>query len=489
MKERVLRITKYFLFKSFIACVLMTPSCRVGTRYESPCPTSPEDWKNHEVSKEDTKSAPHFDTWWHVFQDNDLNDLEERAINNNPNVYISLQRVFEARAQACVAGSSLYPHVSLTPFFNDSGSLMGLNLPSSAATLLGPIPPYRVHQFNYAFPINVNYEVDLWGKLRDRYESALCSAEAETQAYYTSLLTLTTDLAASYFQLRAYDSEIDLLKSTIATREKNLNLTQSRYQAGLVDYLDVTQAQVDLSDVEATYEETIRLRGIQENTLAYLCGAQASDFSIPHMPLKENPPNIPPGIPSTVLLQRPDIAKAEREMASEQALVNAAYAEFFPSLNLTGALGFSSPDIKQFLKWISRSWMIGADASQVAFDGGKDYCTFLAETARFRESNGQYQQQVVIAFKEVEDALITLEQQSKESNKLHQAVEAAQKASQISMHRYVKGVAIYLEVVENERLALDAEVKWVDLQGLRFVSTIQLIKSLGGSWEGQTDVS
>lgn len=475
---------KTLTFIVLCALLITGNSCRVGSRYEPPCTMVSEEWKTKETLQENSETTYCCDKWWHVFGDETLNELEERAIGNSPNLYIALQRIYQARAQACVAGSVLYPQINLDPSFSDSTSLFKMylpsNLPSTAA--LGVIPPYRVHQFQYNFPINLNYEIDLWGKLRDRYDSERFYAEAQSQAYCTTLLTLTTDCAAAYFQLKSYDAEIDLFKSTIETRQKNLKLTQSRYQAGLINYLDVTQAQVDLSDVEANYEETIRLRGLQENTLAYLCGAQASDFSMPHMPLKGNPPIIPSGIPSTVLLQRPDIAEAEREMASEHALVNAAYAEFFPSFSLTGSLGYLSPDIKQFFKWISRSWMIGANASQVVFDGGRDYCTLQAETARFREASGNYQNHVIIALKEVEDALISLEQQTKESEKLQNAVIASKKATDISTHRYVKGVAIYLEVVENERLALDAEVKWVDLQGLRFISTVQLIKALGGSW-------
>lgn len=462
--------------------LLIVSGCRVGPHYEPPAPAVPEEWKN---SQPTVVQAAFVDFWWEVFNDCTLNELEQCAVQNNPTLYAALERVFEARALACVEASNLYPQLFLNPSYNDFGALTQVNLPSGVNIpgLSGGIPPFRIHQMQYMLPLNLNYELDLWGKLRDNYDAAAFNADAQTEAYFSSMLTLTADLASTYFQLRTLDATIDLLKANIETRRKNLELTNSRFNKGLVTYLDVTQAQVDFATVQSNYHNAVRLRRLAENQIAVLTGQIASDFCLAHNPLKGVPPVIPAGIPSTILLQRPDIAQAERAMAAEHALVNSAYASFFPSISLTGALGYLSPDASQFTKWISRYWMLGANGSQMVFDGGRDSCTLKAAWARFRESSGFYQQQVLAAFREVEDALNNIEQQAKEEEQLKIASEASRKAVDISLNRYRNGVSIYLEVVENERLQLEVEVERINRQGALYISTVQLIKALGGSWE------
>lgn len=462
--------------------LLIVSGCRVGPHYEPPAATVPEEWKNDQPC---VTHAPFVDFWWEVFADDTLNELEQSAVQNNPTLFVALQRVFEARALACVEASNLYPQLFINPSYTNQEALFQANLPSgiNIPGLSGGIPPFRVHQLQYLLPLNLNYELDLWGKLRDNYDAAAFHADAETEAYFSSMLSLTADLASTYFQMRTLDATIDFLIANIETRQKNYDLTQARFDKGLVTYLDVTQAQVDLATVRSNYHDAIRLRRLSENQIAVLTGQLASDFCLEHNPLNGMPPAIPAGIPSTILLQRPDIAQAEREMASQHALVNSAYASFFPSISLTGALGYLSPDASQFTKWISRFWMMGANGSQMVFDGGRDCCTLKAAWARFGEASGAYQQQVLTAFREVEDALNNIEQQGKEAEQLRIASQASKKAVDISMNRYRRGVAIYLEVVENERLQLEVEVEWINRQGALYISTVQLIKALGGSWE------
>lgn len=462
-------------------CLICLSGCRVGPEYIPPEPLAPDSWKNPYAAAE----LPQFtEYWWEVFDDELLNCLEVHAIEYNPTLYVALQRVFEARAVAGVKGADLYPQLFLNPSYTSMGILEKFNLPPGVQLPgLSKIPPFRVVQQQYLVPLDLSYEVDLWGRIRDQYDAALLNAESQEDAYYNVMLTLTSDLASAYFQLRGFDAQIDLYEATIQTRKKNLELTQNRFDKGLVTYLDVTQAQVDLATASAAYEDAIRLRNLAENQIAMLTGAFASDFCIEHRPLRDFPPVIPAGIPSEVLLRRPDIAQNEREMASEHALVDAAYAEFFPSLTLTGALGYSSPDLRQLFKWISRYWAFGVSGSQMVFDGGRDAYNLEASWARFFEASGTYQQTVLTAFQEVEDSLNNIEQYHKEAEQLEIAVEAARKATQISLNRYQRGVAIYLEVVENERRELEAETNLVNVQSLLYVSTVQLIKALGGGFE------
>lgn len=464
--------------------LLVLNGCRVGPRYETPLTEVSEKWKS---PHEENVSPPLVEYWWEVFQDPILNDLEKRAVAGNPSLYVALEKILEARALIGVESANLSPQIYLNPSFTDSTSLFQAQLPGNLLSGAGAaggasIPPYRVHQFQYLLPINLNWEIDLWGRLRSRVDAASFNAEAEAEAYCGAMLSLTTDLAASYFQLRMLDAEILFLESTLKTRAKNYELTQSRYDKGLVNYLDVTQASVDLANVKANLDESVRLRSIAENQIAVLCGALPMDFHLEPNPLESPPPTIPAGVPSTVLLRRPDIAQAERKMAQQNAEIGVAYASFFPALSLTGAIGYLSPDINQFLKWISRYWMVGAEASQMVYDGGRDASYLQAAYARFNQASGSYQQQVLIAFQEVENALKSIQQYAMQSKHLSEAVKASTRATKLSKSRYLQGVSIYLEVIENERLELQAKINWIHTLNFQYLSTIQLIKSIGGSW-------
>lgn len=453
----------------------------MGPVYEPPLLDAPDSWKNPYASLD----LPKFNEyWWEIFDDETLNCLERHAIEYNPTLYTALQRVFEARAVAGVVGADLYPQVFFDPSYSSVGFLQKLNLPPGLQLPgLQKIPPFRVVQHQYLVPLNMSYEVDLWGKISSQYDAARFNAEAAGFAYYNVMLTLTADLASAYFQLRGFDAQIDLYLATIQTREKNLELTNNRFNKGLVTYLDVAQAEVDLANAKSAYEDSLRLRMLAENQIAMLTGAFASDFCLEHRPLKDAPPQVPAGIPSDVLLRRPDIAQNEREMAREHSLVGSAYANFYPSFSLTGALGFSSPDLKHLFKWISRYWAIAWNSSLMVFDGGRDESNLEASWARFFEARGEYQQTVLTALQEVEDSLNNIEQYYKEQMELTRAVEYARKATQISVNRYQRGVAIYLEVVENERLRLQAETNLVKVQTQAYVATVQLIKALGGGFD------
>jgi multidrug efflux system outer membrane protein len=463
----------------------------VGPHYDPPGGQLPEQWKNGSV---ESSSPPQVQYWWEIFEDPFLNELELQAVNNNPNLYIALERVFEARAQTGVVAANLYPQLTLDPSFINSGVLFLPQFPPALLSSLGAAgggavgtalskanAPFRVHQRQYLLPLNMSYEVDLWGQLHDQVDAASFNAEAQADNYLNALITLTADLATSYFQVRMLDAEILYLEETLKTRAKNLNLTKARNSQGLVNYLDVTQAEVDFYNVKANIDDAVRLRGIAENQVAVLIGMLPTDFQLAANPLEGDPPQIPAGLPSTMMLRRPDIAAAERAMASEHALVGAAYASYFPSLSLTGTLGFLSPDFSHFLRWISRLWSYGANMSQMVFDGGRIDCNLQLAYARFRQASGAYQQQVLTAFQEVEDALKAIEQYHKQEEHLQQVVVSASRATRLSTNRYVTGVAIYLEVMENERLELQAKINWINTLNARYLATIQLIKALGGT--------
>lgn len=464
-----------------IFLLVLLSSCRVGPTYYPPETDSPPEWKH---AYEDFP-LPYQDYWWEVFDDSTLNSLELLAVENNKDLDVALDRVRQARAQVGIVSADLYPQLTLNPLYNNQDSLIKLFGPGGSNSITSPF--LRAHELTYSLPLNLSYEIDLWGQLRDRSDSAFYNLQAQENAYNGALLILTADVASSYYQIRALDSLIELFTQTIQTRKKAFEINKDRYRFKVNDYQPVALAGLDLSNVESQYYAAIRQRELEINALALLLGLSPAEFTIESNPLKELPPTIPAGIPSTALLRRPDIAEAERVMASQHALINASYASLFPSLTLTGALGFLSPDYKHFLQWISRLWQYGANSNQMVFDGGRIYSEIELSWANFEEASDAYKQTVLTAFREVEDALASIEWIAKEEESVQQSVDYAQTAYKISKDRFLRGVDFYLAVADNERQLLDNQRALVTLLEARYIATIQLIKALGGSFGGNCD--
>ena len=458
----------------------MSAGCNIGPEYNPPCTEISEEWKAEQPA---ASSIPCVDEWWEVFGDPRLNALEEQAIDNNPNLFIALQRVVEARGQAGVSAADLYPQFTINPAFDSTGTLFKLYLPSGVFALVpGLARVFRVHELIYFLPLNMNYELDLWGKLRGKYRSAFLNAEAQEEAMRATWLTLTADVASNYFNLRAIDAQIQLLKETVDSRRRGFELNLSRFKGGIVAYIDVTNAELQLANTESEYLDNIRQRTALENALAVLIGVPATDFCLEANPLEGAPPVVPAGIPCSILVQRPDIAQAELSMVSQHALIGVAYASFLPSFNLTGTVGFQSPDFHDFLKWNSRYWQVGYNSSQVFFDAGLRAANVEIAWARYEEARGNYRQTVLAAFSEVENALNDIEWQTKQAKALDVAVRAAIQTNQLSNNRYNSGIVSYLEVVQNEQQELGTRQNYINLLGLRYQATINLIKALGGRW-------
>lgn len=455
----------------WIALIALGPGCHVGTKYTPPAVDATLAWKNNTVND---STACYKDFWWEVFEDPLLDSLEQQLLAENLDLKVAYDRVQEARALMNIAKADLYPQLFLNPQYSNVGTLY-----ESYST--GVI--VRAHELLYLLPLNLSYEVDLWGQIRSRYYAAKENWEGQLEAFNSVMLILTADLATTYFQIRTIDAQIDLLVKTTQNREKSLQINRSRYASQVIDYSDVTRAALELSNTRAEFRDAVRVRAELENRLAVLMGVSASEYDFEHYPLAGSPPEIPVGIPSEVLLRRPDIAEAERLMATQHSLVNAAYASFFPSLSLTGVLGYSSPHMRMFLKNRSRLWGFGGTSSQMIFDGGRFSADLAYEQARFKQASAEYQQKVLLCFEEVEDALSNLEGYTKEYGDVSEAVGWAKHTYRISNNRYSNGVTSYLDVVISEREELSNEILQVGLQGLRFVSTVQLIKVIGGGWQ------
>lgn len=467
-------------------------SCSVGPSYTPPSIEVPSEWKNQndeKCAKNDVCSdeeLTYLDDWWQVFDDDKLNELENFAVENNRDLFVAFERIQESRALMGIAASNFYPQINLNPLYTNTGELIK-NYPNPATVAaagntvkLGT--PFRVHELYYYLPLNLSYEVDLWGKIKDQYDSAKYNWLAQQKDYESIMLTLTSNLASAYFQLRAADKQIDLLSKVLQTRQKAYGINQDRYSEQIVFYADVTLAAEEVDSVLVQYNEIMRQRHVLENQIAVLIGVPAPDFCLEHMPLEGLPPCIPEGIPSEILLRRPDIAEAELRTRASHALVKEAYTEFFPSLTLTATGGFESPIFKDFLRWISRYWMEGVQVNQVVFDGFRTPYNLKLQMARFQEAGGDYQEQVLIAFQEVEDSLTNLGFYAKEFDSAVATAEWAQKSFQLYSDRYTLGVINYIDVVNTERDLLNFQITVNALQGYRYLATIQLIKALGGGW-------
>lgn len=459
-------------------------SCHFGPKYSPPIVNPSEAWKAPTAPISGPFSSVSLDNWWEVFQDDALNELQQQAIGSSPDLGLAFAKILEARALVESNRSALFPQLNLSPSFSDTGQLFKLYVPPGIFPLQNPnLSVFRIHQFQYNLPFTLNYELDLWGKLQGQYEAAIFSAQSEEEKYLNILLTMTAEVASNYYQLRNLDAQLEILQRILEERKADAALKKSRQEKGVGNALEFSAASFEAYSVEASLTDTLRQRNIIENILAALIGVSASEFHLPRNPLRDEPPQIPAGLPSHLLLRRPDILAAERACASQNASIGVAYASLFPSLTLTGTLGYSSPDIKQFLQWISRLWSIGANANQTLFDGGLIDSNINGAIARFLQASYTYQKQVLTAFQEVENALTDLEYRSAQELSLLHSSRASEATYSLTNQRYKSGLISYLDVTTTQENYLSSQMAWVNSRGERFLATVALIKALGGSWE------
>ncbi len=478
--------------------LLFLMSCSLEPRYRGPIVEVPGEWKSTQIRDATEESSEEQDSdsvstslvddsrvenWWEIFHDDILNWLELQLLENNKDLSVAIQKVFESRAVAGVRGADLYPQLSLTPYYENIGALVKIfGLPTPPPGFPPPPTIIRTHQLFYILPLKLSYELDLWGKVKNTEKAALLDVEAQEMALRTTLLILTSDLAVNYFRLRAFDAQLKLLADTTKIRKDALDIIRDRYDQGFVNYSDVTRAESLFYNAESQYFDSLRSRALKENMIAVLIGVPPSVFTLEYNPLNSLPPSVPSGIPSEVLLKRPDLMEAEKTAASEHAMIGVAYASFYPSISLTGYLGYSSPDLRDFLTWKSRLWAFGGNMTAPIFDGYRNISNLDLAYARFHEASGTYQQRVLTAFKEVEDALVNIKLQAEEMDKLEKSAQSSKVTTEISMDRYLNGFVNYLDVADSWRMELEAQSGVIDLLGQQYVSTIELIKALGGSW-------
>jgi multidrug efflux system outer membrane protein len=475
-----------------LASMLVVAGCSLAPTYDKPDVAAPAAFKETPVETTSSLSPAEAGTWktaqpseavmrgewWTVFDDPALNDLERQALDANQNLKAAVARVKESRAINQTARAGLFP--TLDAGFGptrERQSAVSQNLPNTAN-----VPVQTI----WRAQASASYEVDLFGRVSDSVKAANADTEQSEALLRSVQLALQADVAQNYFTLRELDAEFEVYDRTVTLRQDALKLLQRRFDEGEISELDVARAKSELATARSDAMTVQRLRASSEHSLAVLLGRAPAQFTMAANPLKPVEIRVPPGLPSSLLERRPDIAAAERTMAAANSRIGVAKAAFFPSLTLTGAGGFESATLADLFQWSSRAFLlgplVGTALTVPLFDGGRRKGNLANARAIYEEDVANYRQQVLVAFQEVEDNLSDLRILEGQTGTQADAVSASTRAAQLSRRQYTEGAVTYLDVIDAERTVLQSQRVAVQLAGTQAVSTVNLIRALGGGW-------
>ena len=429
--------------------------------------------------------------WWTVFGDSALNQLEQQALASNQDLQGAVARVTAARAAVGAAAADLYPKVTAP-----------LEVSRQHTTNTGPVTTSRLiggglgsgfpNSFagqaeentfsDYQVPLSVSYEVDAFGRVAHSRGRARANAEASLADRQGVKLSLTAQVATTYFALRAADSRIAVLRRTVALRRDAQEVQGRRVKGGTASDVDLLRAGTELATTEADLIDAVQERSQLENTLADLCGQMASTFHVGESPLEAlAPPAVPSTVPAQLITQRPDLIEAERRVAAASEGVKSARAQFYPAVSLQGGYGFESTRSTQLLENQSHVWSIAGAINIPIFDGGKNSADLKIARAQSEEACDAYRETALTAFREVENALGSLRQRSLQAEARKRAADDARRVFEASERSYLDGGLTYFEVIDSQRVLLSAELAQVRTLGSRYAATVDLIRALGGS--------
>ncbi|MGH8716171.1 MAG: efflux transporter outer membrane subunit [Burkholderiales bacterium] len=457
----------------------MTAACTVGPDYVRPTVEAPVafkemvGWKPAQPRDQEFKGK-----WWEAYNDPLLNNLEEQVNISNQNLAQAEAQYRQARALVQSARAGYFPTVSASA--SESRSRASSSFSSTQLQSTNPVT--RGITNNYLLTLEAVWEPDLWGRVRRTVESNEASAQASAADLEAVRLSAQAELAQDYIQLRALDTQKQLLDDTVAAYEKSLQLTQNQYAAGIVAKSDVIQAQTQLKSTQAQSIDVGVQRAQFEHAIALLIGKPASDLTITPAPLTATLPAVPIGMPSDLLERRPDVAAAERLVAAANAQIGVAIAAYFPSLTLSASGGYQSPSWSNWLTVPSRFWAVGPALAETLFDGGLRRAQTDQARAAYDANVAAYRQTVLTGFKEVEDNLAALRILEQEAEVQDEAVQSARQAVALTTNQYKAGTVNYLNVVVVQAAALNNERTAVDILNRRLVASVLLIKALGGGW-------
>ena len=455
---------------------LQLTACRVGPNYKAPVVPVPPSYTGEAASQSAADaSSIGAASWWQVFDDAELNTLEQQTDAANTDIRIAVTHVDQAAAMTGYARSYLFPTVSAQPAADRTREAQ--NRPNNGATS-GRASTYN----DFQLPLVLNYEIDAWGRVRRTVEAARATQQANEDDLRFVRLTAEANVAIDYFQLRENDQEIRVLDSTLADLQQAYRLNQTLLQHGLTSELQVAQAKTLLDQTNASTQALRLSRAQSEHAIAVLLSRTVEGFSIPSQPDTPPPPSVPIGLPSDLLKRRPDVLEADRNIAAATAQIGVAKAAYFPQLSLTGFVGYESSNASTILNWQNSIASLGASAAAPIFTGGRLHANVEQARAAYRGSLAQYEKTVLTSYKEVEDQLSALQYLRDQQHLQDLAVSDAQQAEQLANQRFKTGLVNYLDVLTAQQTLLFNQQAATQIAGQRMLATVVLIKALGGGW-------
>ncbi|MFY9674189.1 MAG: efflux transporter outer membrane subunit [Terriglobales bacterium] len=469
---------RFALISALLAGTVLT-GCAVGPNYKRPAADVPGTWKGEGPWQAATpKDAIPKGNWWEVYRDAALNGLEEDLLQANQSLKAAQDRLIQARALARVASAGYFPTASTDP--SGQRQRVSGNRPLEGAS---PSQVRTDTENNFIIPFDVSYEVDLFGSVRRGLEAANASLQSTAADLGNVRLVLSAELAADYFNLRELDREAGVVRQSVEIQQKGLDLVNRRHTGGVASGLEVAQQQALLDSTATQLQLVLQQRAQYEHAIAVLAGKPPSTFAVAEAPFDVTPPAVPTGVPSEILERRPDIATNERQMAFQNAQVGLAKAAFYPHITLSGSGGWQSRDIATLVNAPSAFWALGGDILQPIFNGGRNRANLAAARAVYDESVATYRESVLEAFQQVEDGLSGLTMLDRALKTQQRAVEDSRRALDIANNRYVGGLTTYLDVITAQSTLLSNERLETQLHGQQMVTSVYLVKALGGGWD------
>ncbi len=488
---------------ALIGLPLLFTACSVGPDYTRP--TAPTPVANYKEAG-DWKPAQPNDAmirgkWWEIYHDSQLNALEDLVDISNQNVLQAEAQFREAAAAVKVARAAFFPTVTANPAYTLSQASQSLTSGSgrsgSGGSVItggtggtGGVVVSSGHAQHagaqdvslYDLPVEASYMVDIWGSVRRNVEANTATAQASFANLENMRLSYQATLAEDYFNLHGLDAEDQLLQDTVTAYEKNVELTTNRYNSGIASQADVAQAKTQLDTTKAQLIDVGVQRAVYEHAIATLIGKPAPDFSLKKVSLTGTPPAIPVGMPSTLLERRPDIAEAERQVASANASIGVEVAGYYPQLTLSASTGLEAIQFSQLFSGPSFLWSVGPVIAQTLFDAGATHGRVQEARANYDSTVANYREVVLTAFQQVEDDLSGLQILENEAAAEDEAVKSAQQSLDISTNEYKAGTVDYLTVITAQATALNDEISAVNIRTRRMTTSVLLVEALGGGW-------
>ena len=467
-----------------VLCAMLA-GCNVGPKYLPPAMTAPAAFKESPAQFKETdgwtvaqpQDATLRGKWWEIYNEPELNALEEQLNIDNQNIRESFENFMEARALVREARSQYFPTATVGGSYSRSQTSSNIGSAGSGGTTGG-----QQSQL-FSIPAGVSWEPDLWDKVRNtvranQYQAQLSAADLENER-----LTEQASLAEFFFQIRGQDTLQKILNETVEADTKAVASEKSRYDTGVDDEISLVEAQTTLHGAQSAAINIGIARAQYEHAIAMLVGKPASNFSVPVEPIITAPPPIPVGLPSQLLERRPDIAAAERNMAAANAQIGVATAAFYPTLTLSANGGLESSALKKLLDWPSRFWSVGPSISETVYDGGLRRATVNQYIATYNGNLAAYRQSVLTAFQQVEDNLAQVRILSQQILRQQEAVDSSQTFLKLELGRYENGIDPYIDVVTAQTTLLNNQQSLTTLQVQEMTASVQLIEALGGGWD------